>query len=114
VATVTFGLLQLAVALIVAWTPQFQVESIINQILTVSCFAAGIVLGIFLLTIIKMRVETPALLLGMVGSLAITSFLVFAPAGAVWKIQGTLAACVTATTTAGLAWVLQIIWTRSK
>jgi len=109
VATVTFGLLQLGVALIVAWTPQFQVESIINQILTVSGFAAGVVLGVFLLTIVKMRVEPPALLFGMVGALIITSVLVFAPKDAVWRIQGTLAAGVTATTTALLAWGLQKI-----
>jgi solute:Na+ symporter, SSS family len=109
VATVVFGLLQLLVALAVAWIPQLQVQSIIEQVLTFSGFASGIVLGVFLLTIRKSKMSPWSLAVGMLIASAVTSLAVFAPDEALWKVRGTLSAVIASLTTAGVAIVYQTI-----
>jgi SSS family solute:Na+ symporter len=108
-ATLVFGLLQLLVALLVAWIPQFQVQSIIDQVLTLSGFASGIVLGVFLLTITQRKISPVSLTVAMVAAVTITSFCIFAPDGAVWKTRGTTSAVISAVTTAAVALLIQLM-----
>jgi Na+/proline symporter len=114
IATVGFGLLQAIVALSVAWLPVLQVQSVINQVLTLSGFASGIVLGIFLLTISRRKITAPVLTLAMISAVALTSLFVFAPKESFFKIAGTLAAFTTATTTVLVATVTQSLANRIK
>lgn len=109
VATLVFGLLQLLVALLVAWIPQLQVQSIIQQVLTFSGFASGIVLGVFLLTISKRRISPEALALAMIIAAAVTATLILAPKDAVWKVEGTASAVISALTTAVVAILIQLV-----
>jgi SSS family transporter len=114
VATVGFGLLQAVVALAVAWLPVLQVQSVINQVLTLSGFASGIVLGIFLLTISRRKISAPTLTVAMISAVALTSLLVFAPKDSHFKIVGTLAAFTTATVTVIAATAIQSLANRMK
>lgn len=109
IATVVFGLLQLVVALLVTWIPALQVQSIIEQVLTFSGFASGIVLGVFLLTITPYKVSPAALAVAMVIAVVVTSCLIFAPEGAAWKVRGTTSAVISAVTTASVAMLLQVL-----
>jgi SSS family solute:Na+ symporter len=109
IATLVFGLLQLIVALLVAWIPDFQVKSIIDQVLTISGFASGIVLGIFLLTLTKRKISPAALITAMWVAAILTTCCILAPDGALWKMRGTTSAVISACTTALVALMVQII-----
>lgn len=114
IATVGFGLLQAIVALSVAWLPVLQVQSVINQVLTLSGFASGIVLGIFLLTISRRKITAPVLTLAMISAVVLTSLFVFAPKESYFKIAGPLAAFTTATITVIVATVTQSLANQIK
>jgi Na+/proline symporter len=106
-ATLVFGLLQLLVALLVAWIPQLQVQSIINQVLTFSGFASGIVLGIFLLTITNRKIAPASLAIAMIAAVIVTSCLIFAPEQSSWRMPGTTSAVISSVTTAVVAILVQ-------
>jgi len=106
-ATLVFGLLQLLVALLVAWIPQLQVQSIINQVLTFSGFASGIVLGIFLLTITNRKIAPASLAIAMIAAVIVTSCLIFAPEQSSWRMAGTTSAVISSVTTAVVAILVQ-------
>lgn len=112
IATLVFGLLQLLVALLVAWIPQLQSQSIITQVLTLSGFASGIVLGIFILTLTRRSISPLSMAIAMLLAILVTGVCVFAPKDAIWKINSHASAVVSALTTATTAFLLQIILER--
>lgn len=68
VATALFGLLQMAIAVLVGMIGT--TESTVSSVLKIAGFATGPVLGLYLLAVFAHRVEQPAALLGFVAGVA--------------------------------------------
>lgn len=72
IATVVFGLLQMAVAI---GTDQYIRERhIVDQVLAIASFTTGLILGLYLLGVLLRRVSQPAALVGFAIGLAAVSF----------------------------------------
>lgn len=74
--TVVFGVLQMAVAIVVIHSPALVGVAVVHQVLTVAGFASGLIVGIFLLGKSRRRFAQRSGLIGMLAAFVVTLVLV--------------------------------------
>ena len=125
--TAIFGALQIGVAVVVAWSPALQSDSIVRQVITVAGFASGLVLGVFMLGQSKRDFAQSSLLIGMLFGFGITSLLVLVPTpwalrqigisvaeSYSWQIHGWWAAVIASFSTCAMAWLVDVAFPKAK
>ena len=125
--TAIFGVLQIGVAVVVAWSPALQSDSIVRQVITVAGFASGLVLGVFMLGQSKRDFSQSSLLIGMLFGFGITSLLVLVPTSWAlkqigisvaenysWQIHGWWAAVIASFSTCAMAWLVDVAFPKAK
>lgn len=94
VATVVFGCLQMAVAILVIQSPSLVAASVVQQVITVAGFSSGLIVGIFFLGKTRRQYAQRSGLIGMFAALVVTTVLIFPPADSPWKVHGWWAAAI--------------------
>lgn len=93
-ATVVFGCLQIAVAVVVIHWPSMVAASVVHQVITIAGFSSGLIVGIFFLGKTSRRYAQRSGLIGMLAALVVTTLLIFAPTDSPWKVHGWWAAAI--------------------
>lgn len=93
-ATAVFGLMQIAVAVLVIHWPSLVAASVVHQVITVAGFSSGLIVGIFFLGKTSRKYAQRSGLIGMFAALVVTTLLIFAPAESAWKVHGWWAAAI--------------------
>lgn len=103
IATAGFGLLQVAIAIVVGMIGT--TESVVANVLKIAGFASGPVLGLYLLAVFAHRVEQPAAILGFVGGVASLSVIAYGT-----DLYWPWYAAVGSLLTFFLGWIIQQFW----
>ena len=100
VLTVLFGIIQICIGI----AAQYLATAVVNDVLAIAGFSAGILLGIFALGVLTHRVGQPAALVGLIAGLLALAYAKFCtPVAYTWYavigatvtfVAGTLASCV--------------------
>ena len=103
IATAGFGLLQVAIAIVVGMIGT--TESVVANVLKIAGFATGPVLGLYLLAVFARGVEQPAAILGFIGGVASLSAIAYGT-----DLYWPWYAAVGSLLTFFLGWIIQQIW----
>jgi Na+/proline symporter len=106
VATALFGVLQVAIALVVGMIGT--TESVVANVLKIAGFASGPVLGLYLLAVFARHVQQPAALLGFVVGVASLSAIAYGT-----SLYWPWYAAVGSLLTFFAGWLIQLFWSGS-
>lgn len=108
--TVTFGVLQMVVAIVVIHSPSLIAGSAVNQVITVAGFAAGLIVGVFLLGRSSRRFAQRSGVIGMLVAFLVTSVLIYPPIEVPWAINGWWAALIASSVCFLVAYLIDIVF----
>jgi SSS family transporter len=108
--TAAFGVLQMAVAIVVIHTPALLGSAVINQVITVAGFSSGLIVGIFLLGMTKRRFAQRSGLVGMLTALVVTVILIMPTGWLPWNLHGWWAAMVSSLVCFSVAMIVDVLF----
>jgi Na+/proline symporter len=108
--TAAFGVLQMAVAIVVIHTPALLGSAVINQVITVAGFSSGLIVGIFLLGMTKRRFAQRSGLIGMLTALVVTVILIMPTGWLPWNLHGWWAAMVSSLVCFSVAMIVDVLF----
>jgi Na+/proline symporter len=76
--TIAFGLVQIGVAVVGQFLGETMMDSVVEGVMAIAGFTAGVILGVFFLGVLTSRVTQRAALAGLVGGLAVMTTVVVA------------------------------------
>src|SRR5262245_31888397 len=110
-ATVAFGLAQMGVAVGAHWIRSDQ--SIVTRVLAVAGLTTGLILGVFLIGLLPRRIQPGPALVGLLFGLAVVLTVWVPTTWGVKLVAWPWFAPIGALTTAGVAWLTDLVWTRN-